>query len=211
LVSVRSGGIYFQEFNYMTASMWVGFTGGICVIFSGLYFLAPAPNPATSAHDFQMELNDIAYRRTSQKALAEESSSDDSPRSGVSGGTGGGAPKPRSFAAGSQDPHAQQWRRGQSAPFNAADSDALSLDLNVIMASLYNTVRSGVEAAASADGQRRATFLFMSGAAQLNHHENSLRLLKARKEQELMRLVSSKHGLTKEETEKVAYAARPHT
>jgi hypothetical protein len=39
--AIISGGIYFQEFNYMTGSMWGGFVSGIAVIFIGLYFLAP--------------------------------------------------------------------------------------------------------------------------------------------------------------------------
>ena len=36
-----SGGIYFQEFNTMEAYQWAGFATGCCVMFCGLYFLAP--------------------------------------------------------------------------------------------------------------------------------------------------------------------------
>jgi len=180
----RSGGIYFQEFNYMTASMWVGFTSGICVIFLGLYFLAPPPNPETSAKEFQIELSDFSTSRRSLSALAEEEN---------------GTSKGRTSSGGSQDPSARHWKRSMST----GDGEDVSLDFNATMLSMYSSVRSGLESAASVQGQRKATFLFMTGAAQLNHHENSLRLIKARKEQELMLLVSSKHGLTKEETDKV--------
>lgn len=34
--------VLIQEFDYMTSTHWVGFTFGIAIIFSGLYFLAPA-------------------------------------------------------------------------------------------------------------------------------------------------------------------------
>jgi len=37
-----SGGIYFQEFNYMTPVMWVGFCSGVLVMFIGIFLLVPA-------------------------------------------------------------------------------------------------------------------------------------------------------------------------
>ena len=169
----------------MTASMWVGFTSGICVIFLGLYFLAPAPNPETLAKDFQMELSDFSSGRSSLTALVEE-------ESGI----------PKNSDVGKQEPSSRHWKRSMST----VDGEDSSLDFNATMLSMYSAVRSGLESAASVQGQRKATFLFMTGAAQLNHHENSLRLIKARKEQELMLLMSSKHGLTKEETEKVLHS-----
>ena len=41
LFATISGGIYFQEFNDMEPYQWVGFCVGICIMFVGLYLLAP--------------------------------------------------------------------------------------------------------------------------------------------------------------------------
>ncbi|KAL1499908.1 hypothetical protein AB1Y20_012591 [Prymnesium parvum] len=41
LFATISGGIYFQEFNTMKGYQWAGFATGCCIMFVGLYFLAP--------------------------------------------------------------------------------------------------------------------------------------------------------------------------
>lgn len=55
--AIISGGIYFQEFNYMTASMWAGFVSGIVVIFIGLYFLAPEESEGGPIPEEQQRLS----------------------------------------------------------------------------------------------------------------------------------------------------------
>jgi len=39
--AITSGGIYFQEFNYMKARQWVIFTLGVALMFLGIYLLIP--------------------------------------------------------------------------------------------------------------------------------------------------------------------------
>jgi len=43
-----SGGIYFQEFRYMSNTMWIGFTSGIVLMFAGIYLQIP---PRDTSHD----------------------------------------------------------------------------------------------------------------------------------------------------------------
>jgi uncharacterized membrane protein len=42
LFAVLSGGVFFGEFDNLTASQWIGFMSGVIVMFLGLYFLASA-------------------------------------------------------------------------------------------------------------------------------------------------------------------------
>jgi len=45
LFAIVSGGIYFQEFNYMPELNWIGFVGGIVLMSIGISLLAPAKAP----------------------------------------------------------------------------------------------------------------------------------------------------------------------
>jgi len=45
LFAIVSGGIYFQEFNYMPELNWIGFVGGIILMFIGIALLVPPKLP----------------------------------------------------------------------------------------------------------------------------------------------------------------------
>jgi len=89
--AIISGGIYFQEFNYMDAGQSVGFIIGIILMFSGIYLMMPPPEdkmpvrprsttikkrqrviseifmsgPSRLNHnDRMMELGDLEYRKS---------------------------------------------------------------------------------------------------------------------------------------------------
>jgi len=61
--AIVSGGIYFQEFNYMKSLNWIGFICGIIGMFVGIALLVPAKSPETitpSNAEYGMELKDVA-------------------------------------------------------------------------------------------------------------------------------------------------------
>jgi len=89
--AIISGGIYFQEFNYMDAGQSVGFIIGIILMFSGIYLMMPPPEhkmpvrprsttikkrqrqiseifmsgPSRLNHNYnQLELGDLEYRKS---------------------------------------------------------------------------------------------------------------------------------------------------
>jgi len=51
--AIVSGGIYFQEFNYMGSVEWVGFVAGIISMFSGIALLVPPKEPKTETEGFE--------------------------------------------------------------------------------------------------------------------------------------------------------------
>jgi len=52
LFSNISGGLYFQEFNYMEPMMWVGFCSGVVIMFIGIFLLVPSNEEADSDREF---------------------------------------------------------------------------------------------------------------------------------------------------------------
>jgi len=56
LFSNISGGLYFQEFNFMKPVMWVGFCSGVIIMFIGIFLLVP-PNEESDANDGLDDLN----------------------------------------------------------------------------------------------------------------------------------------------------------
>jgi len=50
LFAMISGGIYFQEFNYMSLIQWAGFVPGVSIIFVGIALLAPADSAQDDAN-----------------------------------------------------------------------------------------------------------------------------------------------------------------
>jgi len=60
LFSNISGGLYFQEFNYMKPIMWVGFCSGVFIMFIGIFLLVPSNEGADSDN----ELNESNIRES---------------------------------------------------------------------------------------------------------------------------------------------------
>ncbi len=54
--AIVSGGIFFKEFNEFTATQWVGFWGGVLVMFSGLVLLTPASARKTDEEELKKEV-----------------------------------------------------------------------------------------------------------------------------------------------------------
>jgi len=44
-----SGGIYFEEFNYMSKTGWIGFSGGVVLMFSGIFLQIPPRDKSESS------------------------------------------------------------------------------------------------------------------------------------------------------------------
>jgi len=53
LFSNISGGLYFQEFNYMEPTMWAGFSSGVVIMFIGIFFLVPSMEEDDSDDEFE--------------------------------------------------------------------------------------------------------------------------------------------------------------
>lgn len=71
--AIVSGGIFFEEFNTFTTSMWIGFWCGVCTIFVGLYLLVPQEDEEeTIAQSFSLS---EVERRTSLSISSGQGSS----------------------------------------------------------------------------------------------------------------------------------------
>lgn len=174
--AIISGGIYFQEFNYMTGSMWAGFVSGIVVIFTGLYFLAPEKEegdedellmggetrqlPAKST----FELGEIYANQTNEEDEEE----------------------------GKTNPVR---RRSSYLPQDE--------DIDALVKGMYKNVRTAFEDAQTGKAHQLATKFFMGGTAHMNHHSNKMQIIKRRKEKELMALMGGKTAMTPAQVNKV--------
>lgn len=66
--AIVSGGIYFQEFNYMIKLNWIGFIFGIVFMFMGIALLVPPKSPETPAPKVQtLQLDAITERSHSRQ------------------------------------------------------------------------------------------------------------------------------------------------
>lgn len=86
--TIVSGGIYFQEFNYMIKLNWIGFVFGIFLMFVGIALLVPPKSPETlPAKDPELAISEFTERCHSQHSTG-------SIREELKGGCcGGGAAK----------------------------------------------------------------------------------------------------------------------
>jgi len=50
--AIVSGGIYFQEFNYMEKLNWIGFVSGVVSMFTGIFLLVP-PKPEVKENEIK--------------------------------------------------------------------------------------------------------------------------------------------------------------
>jgi len=66
--AIVSGGIYFQEFNYMIKLNWIGFVFGIFLMFVGIALLVPPKSPETlPAKDPELEISEFTGRSHSRQ------------------------------------------------------------------------------------------------------------------------------------------------
>ena len=192
--AIMSGGIYFQEFNYMTPIMWVGFTSGVIVIFSGLYFLAPSPptseelpHEPTAERSMplgEVELSDAYMDRPSVAAKLAQSMTD--PDAVVTmENVYDGQPVHNVPGAGNRP------KRGSVLGLIPATGDG---------------IREGVTSATSAKSMKRYTMFTMGAGAKMNFVEGNANLERMKKEKELQDVfeaTSGKKQLSPDETARI--------
>lgn len=69
--AIVSGGIYFQEFNYMEGYQWGGFIPGVVVIFAGIYLLKPEATDREMALEAEDEKDRMLHRDDSSRGSTD--------------------------------------------------------------------------------------------------------------------------------------------
>jgi len=236
--AIISGGIYFQEFDYMTSTHWVGFSFGVSIIFSGLYFLAPAAddddddNKGGGGNGGGGHGGDggggggESKQRTKSLALGFSGGSNRNVRNSLvememtergsnlqrgsdveKAGAGGERGKNSAGGGGEDEDNMDDVMRSMYKSmtvglFRGGGNGNGNSSSNVLSGGGNSANSSGNALLSVAEAQKHATKLFMSGAAQMNHHTNRMRTIKQRKEQELIRLMSQKQALSAADAEK---------